>query len=233
MAIMQFEVLTLFPEIFSSFLGESLISKAIGKKLIHVNLYNFRQHGLGKHLKVDDAPYGGGPGMVLRPEPICNSLTARTDYYQEKNLDVHKILITPQGVPFNQAKAKELSQSDKVLFLICGRYEGFDERIRSYVNEEISGGDFICLGGEVISMMMIEVISRLIPGVLGNQTSSHEESFTGGRLEYPQYTRPNIFENATVPEVLLSGNHQQIATWREEQVLSRTLKKRPDLLKNS
>jgi len=229
---MRFEVLTLFPEIFSSFLGESIINKAIEKELIYVNLYNFREHGIGKHLKVDDAPYGGGAGMVLRAEPIYRALTTRVDHYREQNLDTHKILITPQGVPFSQSKAKELNQSNKVLLMLCGRYEGFDERIRLYVDEEISGGDFVCLGGEVISMMMIEVISRFVPGVLGNQDSFQEESFMNGKLEYPQYTRPQTFKNVEVPDVLLSGNHQKIATWREEQVLKKTLKKRPDLLKN-
>ncbi len=229
---MQFEILTLFPEIFSSFLGESLIKRAIAAEHIRVNLYNFRQHGLGKHQRVDDAPYGGGPGMVLQVEPIHQALLVREAHYQERGLKTHKILLTPQGLPFKQEKARELSQTDQVLLLICGRYEGFDERVRLYVDEEISGGDFVCLGGEVIAMLMVEAVSRLIPGVLGNQESSHAESFAQGILEYPQYTRPNLFENVKVPEVLVSGNHQQIEAWRQEKALKRTVKQRPDLLKN-
>ncbi len=227
---MQFEILTLFPEMFSSFLEESLIRQAIEKQLIHINLYNFRQHGLGKHKQVDGAPYGGGPGMVLKVEPVYNALQNRKAAYQAQNQEIHTILLTPQGVPFSQKKAWELHQLEAPLVMICGRYEGFDERIRSYADEEISGGDFVCLGGEVVAMMMIEVISRLIPGVLGNQLSSEEESFSTSMLEYPQYTRPMTFDNNTVPEVLLSGHHQKIAEWRKEQALKRTTERRPDLL---
>ncbi|MBF0280346.1 MAG: tRNA (guanosine(37)-N1)-methyltransferase TrmD [SAR324 cluster bacterium] len=230
--MMQFEILTLFPEIFSSFLGESLIKRALDEKHIHVNLYNFRQHGTGKHLRVDDAPYGGGPGMVLQVEPIYQALKARELHYRAQNQKIHRILLSPQGEPFKQKKAKELSQSDEVLLFICGRYEGFDERIRLYVDEEISGGDFVCLGGEVIAMMMIETISRLIPGVLGNQESSEVESFAQGMLEYPQYTRPSVFKNAKIPEILVSGNHQQIEFWRRDEAEKRTNKRRPDLNKN-
>lgn len=231
--MLRFDVLTLFPEMFTSFLGEGLIKRALQQSLLDVSLYNYRQHGLGKHHHVDDTPYGGGPGMVLRVEPIFEALRVRETHYQEHNLQTHKILLTPQGQPLNQEKARILSQSDKVILLLCGRYEGFDERIRSRMDEEISGGDFICLGGEVIAMLMIEAISRLRPGVLGNQQSSEEESFAQGLLEYPQYTRPAEFENLTVPEVLLSGNHQEIATWRKEQALQRTIRRRPDLINNS
>ena len=228
---MRFEVLTLFPEIFSSFLGESVLERAIAAKQVAVNLYNFRQHGLGKHQKVDDAPYGGGAGMVLRAEPIHQALSARDQHYKQQNLETHKILLTPQGLPFNQKKAKALSQTPKVLLLICGRYEGFDERIRTYVDEEISGGDFVCLGGEVIAMMMIEAISRLVPGVLGNDASAQSESFAQELLEYPQYTRPHVLENVEVPPILFSGNHQAIEKWRQEEAYKRTAKQRPDLLK--
>ena len=229
---MQFEILTLFPEIFSSFLGESLIKRAIQAKQIQVNLYNFRQHGLGKHQQVDDAPYGGGPGMVLRVEPIYHALVTRDTYYRQQQLKTHKILLTPQGLPFTQEKAVELSQTSQVLVFICGRYEGFDERVRLYVDEEISGGDFVCLGGEVVAMLMMEVISRLIPGVLGNQASSQTESFARGTLEYPPYPRPPVFEKAAVPDVLVSGNHQHIEAWRHAEAITRTKKQRPDLLKN-
>ena len=229
---MRFEVLTLFPEIFASFLGESLIKRALDTQRIEVNLYNFRQHGLGKHQKVDDAPYGGGPGMVLRVEPIHQALVAREKYYRQQHRAIHKILLTPQGEPFNQEKARALSQSEKVLLFICGRYEGFDERIRHYVDEEISGGDYVCLGGEIVAMLMIETISRLIPGVLGNADSSQTESFAQGLLEYPQYTRPHIFDNVEVPEILISGNHQAIEKWRQAEAYKRTNSKRPDLLNN-
>lgn len=228
--MLQFEVLTLFPDIFSSFLQESLIHRAIQQELLGVCLYNFRQHGLGKHKKVDDLPYGGGPGMVLRVEPVYHAIQARSKYYHQQEREVHKVLLTPQGQPFNQQKARELIRNPKVLMLICGRYEGFDERIRSQVDEEISGGDFICLGGEVIAMMIIETLSRLIPGVLGNQDSSREESFARGLLEYPQYTRPASFMGKDVPEVLLSGNHQLIRQWRNDQALERTAQRRPNLL---
>ena len=229
---MRFGVLTLFPEIFSSFLRESLINRAIQAGRIQVDLYNYRQHGIGKHQKVDDAPYGGGAGMLLRVEPIYHALAARDSYYKKQQLQTYKILLTPQGTVFDQEKARELSTVDKVLLLVCGRYEGFDERIKRYADEEISGGDFISLGGEVIAMLMIEVISRLVPDVLGNFESSQDESFARGLLEYPQYTRPILFDGERVPEVLVSGNHQQIEYWRKEQAYMRTLKQRPDLLKD-
>jgi len=230
----QFEVLTLFPEIFSSFLKEGILSRAMDEKRIEVSLYNFRKHGLGKHQKVDDAPYGGGPGMLLRVEPLFEALDLREKHYQERGKQVHKILLTPQGVPLTQKRALQLSQMDKTLLLVCGRYEGFDERIRSQVDEEISGGDFICLGGEVIAMLMIEVVARLIRGVLGNHESQAQDSFSSSSLlEHPQYTRPSSFAGMDVPEVLLSGNHQRIAQWRKQERLERTQKRRSDLLKKN
>jgi len=228
--MLHFEVLTLFPEIFSSFLEESLINKAIEQRHLQVDLVNFRSHGRGKHLLVDDPPYGGGPGMVLRVEPIAQTLAEQKNNHHVAGRKTHTVLVTPQGQPFSQTKAKQLSQSEAVLTLICGRYEGFDERIRSLVDEEISGGDFICLGGEVIAMTMIETISRLVPNILGNQESAEQESFSQSLLEYPQYTRPASYKGMDVPEELISGNHKKIAEWREEQALSRTKKRRPDLL---
>ena len=225
----KFEILTLFPEIFASFLKEGLIGKAIQNQGITVNLCNYRQYGLGKHLHVDDLPYGGGPGMVLKVEPIYHALIESEQRYENEGQKVHKILITPQGSRFDQKKAKELSERPEALILICGRYEGFDERVRSLVDEELSGGDFICLGGETIAMTMVEAISRLIPGVIGNQLSLQDESFAQGGLEYPQYTRPVSFMEMTVPEILLSGNHQKIKEWRMEQSLQRTQERRPDL----
>mgnify|MGYP000014598619 CR=1 FL=1 len=230
--MLSFEVLTLFPEIFSSFLEESLIKRAIEQQHLHVSLINFRKHGRGKHLQVDDTPYGGGPGMVLRIEPIAQTLAEQKEFHRNEGRETHTILVTPQGQPFTQEKAKQLSRKEAVLTLICGRYEGFDERIRSLVDEEISGGDFICLGGEVIAMTMIEAISRIVPNMLGNPESAEQESFSHSLLEYPQYTRPASFEGMDVPEELMSGNHKKIAEWREEQALLRTKIRRPDLFKH-
>ena len=228
--MLHFDVLTLFPEIFSSFLEESLIKRSIKKGLLSVSLVNFRKHGLGKHLRVDDSPYGGGPGMILRIEPLVLTLEEKKDFHQSQGRETHTILVSPQGQPFTQKKAKELSQRNSVLTLVCGRYEGFDERIRSIVDEEISGGDFVCMGGEVISMAIIESVSRLRPGFLGNQESSKNESFSQSMLEYPQYTRPASYAGMDVPKELLSGNHEKIAAWRQKQALSRTKKRRPDLI---
>ncbi|MDC0223930.1 tRNA (guanosine(37)-N1)-methyltransferase TrmD [Deltaproteobacteria bacterium] len=228
--MLHFDVLTLFPKIFSSFLEESLIKKSIEQQYLKVDLVNYRRHGRGKHLQVDDTPYGGGPGMLLRIEPIAETLEEQKKKNHAAGLETHTVLLTPQGQPFTQAKAKQLSRCKAVLTLICGRYEGFDERIRSLVDEEISGGDFICLGGEVIAMTMIETISRLVPNILGNQESTERESFTQSLLEYPQYTRPANYEGMDVPKELLSGNHKVITEWREEQAIVRTKKRRPDLL---
>ena len=228
--MLRFEVLTLFPDIFSSFIGESLIKRAIEKELLSVSLVNFRKHGLGKHLQVDDSPYGGGPGMILRIEPVSLTLEEQKNFHQSQGRETHTILVSPQGQPFTQKKAKELSQNNSVLTLVCGRYEGFDERISRLVDEEISGGDFVCMGGEVISMTIIESVSRLLPGFLGNQKSSEQESFSKSLLEYPQYTRPLSFAGMDVPKELLSGNHKKIAQWRQKQALSRTKKRRPDLI---
>ena len=228
--MLHFDVLTLFPKIFSSFLEESLIKKSIEQQYLKVDLVNYRRHGRGKHLQVDDTPYGGGPGMLLKIEPIAETLEEQKKKNHAAGLETHTVLLTPQGQPFTQAKAKQLSRCKAVLTLICGRYEGFDERIRSLVDEEISGGDFICLGGEVIAMTMIETISRLVPNILGNQESTERESFTQSLLEYPQYTRPASYEGMDVPKELLSGNHKVITEWREEQALVRTKKRRPDLL---
>ncbi|MBT4184406.1 MAG: tRNA (guanosine(37)-N1)-methyltransferase TrmD, partial [Deltaproteobacteria bacterium] len=174
--------------------------------------------------------YGGGPGMVLQIEPIAQTLKEQKEFHRSSGRETHSILVTPQGRPFSQEKARELSSKKAVLTLICGRYEGFDERLRSLVDEEISGGDFICMGGEVITMTMIETISRLVPDVLGNQESAVHESFTQPMLEFPQYTRPASFEGMEVPEELKSGNHKIIAQWREEQALARTKNRRPELL---
>ena len=229
----RFDVLTLFPEIFSGFLTESLIGRAIEGNLLEVELINFREYGLGRHKQVDDEPYGGGPGMVLRVEPIARALEVRREHHKSRNTEARTVLLSPQGTPFVQETARGWSRCDEALILICGRYEGFDERIRSLVDEEISGGDFVCLGGEVVAMTVIETVSRLIPGMLGNPNSPGRESFSGTLLEYPQYTRPVEFQGMKVPEALLSGNHGQIEEWRQTQALQRTRERRPDLATRS
>ena len=231
--MLQLDILTLFPQLFDPFLEAGLLGKAIREQRVMIHLCDLREYGLGKHKQVDDDPYGGGPGMVLRIEPIWQMLHDRESHHRNAGRSVRKLLLTPQGQPFRQETAHALSQGEDVLILVCGRYEGFDERIRSLVDEEISGGDFICFGGEVIAMMMIEAVTRLLPGVLGNAESSQEESFSAARLEHPQYTRPPLFEGMAVPEVLLSGHHGRIAEWRRIQAQERTAQRRPDLLKTS
>ena len=228
--MLHFDLLTLFPDYFGSFLSESLIGKAIEKELLQVELNNFREFGIGSHRQVDDEPYGGGPGMLLRVEPIGEALETRVGYHRQLGREVRKILLTPQGSPFDQEKAREWSQCGEVLLMVCGRYEGFDERVRELVDEEISGGDYVCLGGEVIAMLIIESVSRLVPGVLGNPDSSETESFAAGMLEYPQYTRPRMYKGMEVPEELLSGNHGRIEAWRKNRALERTRQRRPDLI---
>ncbi len=213
-----FEVLTLFPNLFKGFLDEGLLGKAVEKGLIEVNLHNFRKHGIGPHLKVDDEPYGGGPGMLLRVEPVVAAIEERKQHFTEQGLQNHVILLSPEGHKFDQEKADELARAGRVLTLVCGRYEGFDRRIYHWADEIISGGDFVSLGGETIAMTIIEATSRLIDGVIGNKTSLQEESCSGTLLaEYPQYTRPPSFRGQSVPEVLLSGNHQLIKEWRTTQ----------------
>ena len=229
--MLRIEVLTLFPEVFNSFMEASLIKKGIERKQLSINLVNFRKNGIGKHLKVDDEPYGGGPGMLLRVEPIALTLSEIKEKNFASGRRTRTILITPQGETFNQKKAEDLSKRQEVLSLICGRYEGFDERIRSFVDEEISGGDFICLGGEVIAMTIIEAVSRLRPNFLGNCNSTKDESFTDSRLEFPQYTRPKIYNGLSVPQELVTGNHKIITEWRLKNSYIKTQKQRPDLLR--
>jgi tRNA (guanine37-N1)-methyltransferase len=225
------DVLTLFPDLFVPFFSEGLIGRAIREQLLEINAVDLRPHGLGRHRSVDEVPYGGGAGMVLRPEPVFKAVREREALHGKKGRATWKVLLTPQGEPFSQATARQLAGRAEALLLICGRYEGFDERIRSgLADQEISLGDFVALGGETVAMVMIEVIARLIPGVLGNPESGREESFVDGWLEYPQYTRPPEFEGMQVPEVLLSGNHGAIARWRKAEAKKRTATRRPDLL---
>ena len=221
---MKFDVLTLFPEMFSS-LNESIIGKAIEKGLVEVNLTNIRDFSKNKHKKVDDTPYGGGAGMVIRPDVVYEA------YSSIKGNDAKVIYLSPQGSLLNQDKVKELSK-EKHLILICGHYEGIDQRVLDeIVDEEISIGDYVLTGGELPAMVLIDSVSRYIEGVL-NEESVEEESFSNKLLEYPQYTRPEEFRGKKVPDVLISGHHENIKKWRYEKSLEVTKKKRPDLLKN-
>ena len=219
---MKIDIVTLFPDMFQGFLTESIVKRAIDRELVHVKLHNFRDYSLDPHHKVDDTPYGGGPGMVLCCQPIYDCIEAlRTE-------DSIVIMLTPDGVPYGQAKAYELSQK-KHLILLCGHYEGFDERIRHIVDQEISIGDYILTGGELPSMVLADSIIRLIPGVI-EEASHLEESFHHQLLDYPVYTKPQNFRGMEVPAVLLEGDHKKIREYRQQESKSRTLKRRPDLL---
>lgn len=221
---MKITILTLFPEMFEGVLSSSILKRAIEKEIVEVNLVNFREFSLDKHNRVDDYAFGGGPGMLLSVEPIVRALESIDGYLEAK-----KILLTPQGVPFNQEKAIELSSSKDLIF-ICGHYEGFDERVRYFIDEEISIGDYVMTGGEIAAMAITDSVVRLLPNALGKQESFEQDSFFDGMLEYPQYTRPQEFKGYSVPEVLLSGNHALIEKWRKEESLKRTVSRRPDLL---
>lgn len=218
-------IVTLFPELFSA-LEVGLLGKAMERGQLEVDFVNPRDFTTDKHRTVDDAPYGGGSGMVLVPGPYVDALEKA-----DPDRTRHRVMLTPQGKRFAQADAQRLAERGD-LVLVCGRYEGFDERIREEVDEEISLGDFVLLGGEVAALAVVEATARLVPGVLGNEQSPEEESHARGLLEYPQYTRPWVFRGREVPEILRSGHHEQIARWRLEQSLRRTLERRPDLLEN-
>ncbi len=223
---MIFDVLTLFPAMFDSPLQDSILGRAIKQGLLDVNAHNLRDWAEGKHLTTDDSPYGGGSGMVMKPEPVARALEA----LKQRSPEAKVLLMTPQGRTFNQDHARKLAQESGLIF-VCGRYEGFDERIRqALVDEEYSIGDFVLTGGELPAMVMIDAISRHLPGVLGSSGSALADSFADGLLEYPQYTRPAVFNGMAVPDVLLSGDHGRIARWRREQQLLRTLRRRPELL---
>lgn len=222
---MEFHVITLFPSIFAA-LDAGLIGKARTQGLISVETHDLRDYGLGAYRQVDDAPYGGGSGMVLRPEPIA----AAIDAVRDAAPGLTSVLMTPQGEPFTQDVARELAAGGRGLLLIAGRYEGFDERVRTLVERELSIGDYVLSGGELAAMVVIEATARLLPGVLGNPESLQEESFSGALLEYPHYTRPETFRGQSVPEILRSGDHAKIARWREAEARRRTAARRPDLL---
>ncbi|HEY6873712.1 MAG TPA: tRNA (guanosine(37)-N1)-methyltransferase TrmD [Geobacteraceae bacterium] len=223
---MKFDILTLFPGMFDGPFAESIIKRAVEDGLIEIRLHNIRDYAFDRHRTADDYPYGGGAGMVMKPEPLA----ACIGKVREDRQKARVILTTPQGRPFNQELAGELALEEELL-VICGRYEGVDERVRElFVDDEISIGDFVLTGGEIAAMVLVDAVSRLIPGVLGCGDSAAGDSFSDGLLEYPQYTRPAEFRGLGVPDVLLSGNHQEIARWRRRMALQRTWLKRPDLL---
>ena len=222
---MKISILTLFPEMFSIF-DHSIIGRARENNLVNLSLLNIRDYTLNKHKKVDDYPYGGGAGMVMAPQPIVDAIKCAKDNNKGK-----VIFLGPRGKTFNQELAKELSKEDNLIFL-CGHYEGIDERVYKHIDMEISLGDFVLTGGEMAAIPVIDSILRLIPGVLGKEESFMEESFYNGLLEYPQYTRPEEFEGDKVPEILLSGHHENIRKWRRVKSLNITKKNRPDLYKN-
>jgi tRNA (guanine37-N1)-methyltransferase len=223
---MKFDILTLFPQMFSSPLQESILGKAIEKGLIQIRTINIRDFALDKHQVVDDTPYGGGQGMVMKVEPIARAI----EWVKSQDPSVWTIYLTPQGKVLNQEIGQKLS-SRSHLILLCGRYEGVDERVRElFIDEEISIGDYVLTGGELAAMVIIDTVSRLLPGVLGSDQSAVEDSFFNSLLEYPQYTRPFNFRENSVPEVLLSGNHSAVSLWRKKEALKRTLDRRPDLL---
>lgn len=226
---MEFGVLTLFPELFAPFAQTSMFGRALRERFASLHVEPLREFGFGKHKSVDDTPYGGGAGMVLRVDCVASGIEALEQRFAQR--PVHKIVLSPRGRPFTQAVAREWSTHSGLMF-ICGRYEGFDERVKFHVDEESSLGDFVLTGGEIAAMAMMETCVRLIPGVLGNEESAVYESFSPSRqggLEYPQYTRPLDFRGQEVPLVLRSGNHAQIEAWRTEQAERLTRERRPDL----
>ncbi len=227
---MRIDVLTLFPEMFESPLSYSILKRAQESNIVEIVLTNIRDFARDKYRKVDDKPYGGGPGMVMMPGPVFDCFEYVGKLSPEKG---RVILLTPQGQKFDQKKAAELSE-EKRLILIAGRYEGFDERICTGLGaEQISTGDFVLSGGELAAMVIIDAVVRLLAGALGDEGSASDESFSEGLLEYPQYTRPEVFRGMKVPDVLLSGDHKKIDEWRRQMALERTKKCRPDLLKNN
>ncbi len=229
---MRIDILTLFPQMFQGPFGSSILKRAVEQGLVSINIHNIRDYTHDKHHTVDDYAYGGGSGMVLKPEPIFETIEAiKSEASPDRVTDMSSIiLLTPQGRLFSHQIADELSR-DSWLTLICGHYEGVDERVREHlVTDEISIGDYVLTGGELAAMVVVDGVARLLPGVLGSEASPLDDSHVTGLLEYPQYTRPATYRGWAVPEVLLSGNHAQIAKWRREQAIRRTLQRRPELL---
>ena len=229
MRTLRFDIVSIFPGMFESPFGDSIIQRAREEGLLDLRVHDLRDYSLNKHRKVDDTPFGGGVGMVMNVEPIARVVAA----IKKEVPETRTILLSPGGRPFDQEKAWELSRLPS-LTLICGRYEGIDERVRlHFVDEEISIGDYILTGGEIPAMVLVEAISRLVPGVLGDPESIVEESFAGDLLEYPQYTRPRDYQGFKVPEILVSGDHKKIRDWQKAEALKRTARVRPDLLKKN
>ncbi|HPB68920.1 MAG TPA: tRNA (guanosine(37)-N1)-methyltransferase TrmD [Candidatus Omnitrophota bacterium] len=226
--MIRFDIITIFPSVFAPVLNESIIKRAQEKKKVQIRVYDLRAYSRDKHKKVDDRPFGGGPGMVMTPQPLFDAVKKIKGRRKAKVL-----LMCPGGTPLTQTKARALAR-ERNLILICGHYEGVDERVRRMVvDESLSVGDYILTGGELPAMIVVDAVTRLIPGVLGKEASLEDESFERGLLEYPHYTRPADFRGAKVPEILLSGHHADIVRWRQEQAVIRTKKVRPDLLKGS
>ncbi len=232
---MRIDVLTIFPQMFEVPFSFGIFRRAIDQNLVSISVHNIRDYTHDKHHTVDDYPYGGGPGMIFKPEPIFEAVAAVKSQFPEESGAAAPpiVLLTPQGRLFNQQIAMELSKY-RHLILICGHYEGIDERVVEHLaTDEISIGDYVLTGGELPALVVIDAVIRLLPGVLGSEDSAQEDSHVNGLLEYPQYTRPADFRGWSVPEVLLSGNHAQIARWRREQIIRRTLERRPDLIKKT
>ncbi len=230
---MQFEVFTLLPEVFPPYLESSILQRAQQRGLIDVRVHNIRDYAHDRHHTTDDVPYGGGGGMVMKPEPVIEAVESVLGLQPGRGSTCPIILLTPQGRVFNQSIASELARHERIA-LICGRYEGVDERIRrQIVTDEISVGDFVLTGGELPALLLVDAVSRLLPGVLGDPGGATDDSHASGLLEYPHYTRPPEFRGESVPEILLSGDHGRIDRWRREQSLLRTLQRRPDLLEKA
>jgi tRNA (guanine37-N1)-methyltransferase len=227
----RIDVITIFPKMFNAVLGESIIKRAQKNSIVEINVIDLRLFSKDKHRKVDGKPFGGGPGMVMNAEPFFEALNYIRQKTKTQRLKTKIVLLSPKGRTFNHALAKELSGCEHMV-LLCGHYEGIDERVRSYlVDEEISIGDFVLTGGELAAMIVIDAVVRLLPGTLGNKGSNEYESFSNGLLEYPQYTRPADYKGMKVPDVLLSGDHKKIEEWRKREAVKETRKRRPDLLK--
>ena len=230
---MHIDILTLFPEMFHGILHSSIIGRALEQRLLTVNVINFRDFSEDKHHTVDEPPYGGGGGMVLKPQPVFSAVEHLLAHKDTSRAQPRITLMSPQGETFNQKKAEELAQEEHVI-LICGHYEGFDERIRQHlVTEELSIGDYVLTGGELPAMVVVDCVARLLPGVLGNEQSAKTDSFADGLLEHPHYTRPATFRGWSVPDVLLSGHNAKIQAWRRQESIKRTWKRRPELLEQA
>lgn len=225
---MKCDVLTLFPDILTACLDESILKRARERKLLDVKLYNIRDFTEDAHRTVDDYPFGGGAGMVFKPEPIFKAV----DFIKEDGMSRKVVLLSPQGRPFTQAMAEDFAREERRFVFICGRYEGIDERVKTLTDEEVSIGDYVLTGGELAALVIIDAVTRLLPGALGDERSVEDESFSWGLLDYPHYTRPREFRGLEVPQVLISGDHKAIWRWRRKQALKKTLMMRPDLLEN-